>query len=94
MEGAENTVKTDTGKLIHIKYISQPITFQTEKAKKRDEIMAEQEITPKYRHKLKGIDGKYSKWKRCSKSHTGGQAQNYTGPKEETERFGNRGQRR
>ena len=61
IKGTENTVTTDTGKLIHRKFISEPITFQTEKARRKSDTVIEDEIAPNNRHKRRGVDGKYSK---------------------------------
>ena len=61
IDGTENTVKTDTGKIIHRKFISGPL-FQTEKKNLRDTALTIAEITPKNRHCLRGLDGKYGRW--------------------------------
>ena len=62
VSGTENTVKTDTGKIIHRKFISDPL-FQSEKSHRRESAPAvSAEITPKNRHCLRGLDGKYGKW--------------------------------
>ena len=61
IDGTENTVKTDTGKIIHRKFISGPL-FQTEKKNVRDTALTNAEITPKNRHCLRGLDGKYGRW--------------------------------
>ena len=58
----ENTVKTDTGKVINRKFISGPL-FQTEKKTRREStINANGEINPKNRHCLRCLDGKYGRW--------------------------------
>ena len=59
VSGTGHTVTTDTGKVIHRKFISEPIIFQ------RDERTAPKigdTITPKNRHRLRGDDGKYIQW--------------------------------
>ena len=61
IDGTENTVKTDTGKIIHRKFISGPL-FQTEKKNLKDTALTNAEITPKNRHCLRGLDGKYGRW--------------------------------
>ena len=62
ISGTENTVKTDTGKIIHRKFISGPL-FESEKRHRRESAPAvSAEITPKNRHCLRGLDGKYGKW--------------------------------
>ena len=62
ISGTENTVKTDTGKIIRRKFISDPL-FQTEKKSRREQIpLPENEIQPKNRHCLRGLDGKYGRW--------------------------------
>ena len=56
MNGTEHTVTTDTGKIIHRKFIPDPIVFQKERkiAPKIGDT-----ITPKNRHCLRLVDGKY-----------------------------------
>ena len=55
-------MKTDTGKIIGRKFISGPL-FQTEKKSRREQIpLPENEIQPKNRHCLRGLDGKYGRW--------------------------------
>ena len=62
ISGTENTVKTDTGKVIHRKFISGPL-FQTEKKTRRETTLnTNGEINPKNRHCLRGFDGKYGRW--------------------------------
>ena len=62
LSGTENTVKTDTGKIIHRKPILGPL-FQSEKRHRRETVpTVSAEITPKSRHCLRGEDGKYEKW--------------------------------
>ena len=62
IRGTENTVKTDTGKIIHRKFIS-GLLFQSEKRHRRESApTVSAEITPKNRHCLRGLDGKYGKW--------------------------------
>ena len=62
ISGTENTVKTDTGKIIRRKFISDPL-FQTEKKSRREQIpLPEKEIQPKNRHCLRWLDGKYGRW--------------------------------
>ena len=60
-DGTKNTVKTNTGKLIHRKFISGPL-FQTEKKNRRDTAITNAEITPEIRHCLRGLDRKYGRW--------------------------------
>ena len=56
ISGTENTVKTDTGKIINRKFISGPL-FQAEKKTRREPtINANREINPKNRHCLRGLD--------------------------------------
>ena len=57
--GTEHTVTTDTGKVIHRKFISGPIVFQKEK---KAALKIRDNITPKNRHCLRGVDGKYIQW--------------------------------
>ena len=62
ISGTENTVKTDTRKIIHRKLLSGPL-FQSEKRNRRETVPAvSAEITPWNRHCLRGLDGKYGKW--------------------------------
>ena len=61
IDGTENTIKTDTGKIISRKFISGPF-FQTEKKGRNDTALINAEITPKNRHCLRGLDGKYGRW--------------------------------
>ena len=61
IDGTENTVKTNTGKIIHRKFISGPL-FQTEKKNRKDTAIKNAERTPKNRHCLRGMDGKYGRW--------------------------------
>ena len=59
VSGTEHTVTFDTGKVIHRKFISEPIIFQ------RDRKTAPKigdTNTPKNRHCLRGVDGKYIQW--------------------------------
>ena len=59
VSGTEHTVTTDTGKVIHRKFISEPIIFQRDK---RTAPKIGDTITPKNRHCLRGVDGKYIHW--------------------------------
>ena len=59
MKGTEHTVTTDTGKIIHRKFISDPIIFQKER---KTAPKIGDTITPKNRHCLRGVDGKYIQW--------------------------------
>ena len=59
MKGTEHTVTTDTGKIIHRKFISDPIVFQKER---KTAPKIGDTITPKNRHCLRGVDGKYIQW--------------------------------
>ena len=61
IDGTENTVKTNTGKLIHRKFISGPL-FQIEKKSQKDTALVNAEITPKNRRCLRGLDRKYGRW--------------------------------
>ena len=55
-------MKTDTGKILSRKFISGPL-FQTEKKSRREQIpLTENEIQPKNRHCLRGLNGKYGRW--------------------------------
>ena len=61
ISGTKNTVKTNPGKIIHQKIISEPL-FQSEKRHRRDTgPTVSAEITPKNRNCLRGLDGKYRK---------------------------------
>ena len=62
ISGTENTVKTDTGKIINRKYISGPLFQAEKKTQKEPTINASGEINPKNRHCLRGLDGKYGRW--------------------------------
>ena len=57
----EQSVTTESGKVIHRKHFSGPIVFQTEKKKEQAPEIGEK-ITPKYRNCLRGSDGKYIQW--------------------------------
>ena len=59
MNGTEHTVTTDTGKIIHRKFISDPIVFQKDR---KTAPKIGDTITPKNRHCLRGVDGKYIQW--------------------------------
>ena len=59
VKGTELTVTTDTGKIIHRKFISHPIIFQKER---KTAPKIGDTITPKNRHCLRGVDGKYIQW--------------------------------
>ena len=59
MNGTEHTVTTDTGKIIHRKFISDPIVFQKER---KTAPKIGDTITRKNRHCLRGVDGKYIQW--------------------------------
>ena len=59
VSGTEHTVTTDTGKVIHRKFISGPIVFQKER---KTTPKIGDNITPKNRHCLTGVDGKYIQW--------------------------------
>ena len=61
VSGTEHTVTTESGRIIHRKHISGPIVFQTEKKKERAPQIGDK-ITPKNRHCLRGVDGKYIQW--------------------------------
>ena len=61
VSGTDHTVTTESGKLLHRKHNSVPIVFQTEKKKERAP-QIEDKITPKNRHCLRGVDGKYIQW--------------------------------
>ena len=56
----EHTVTTDTVKVIHRKFISDPTVFQKER---KTAPKIGDAITPKNRHCLRGVDGKYIQWK-------------------------------
>ena len=59
MKGTEHSVTTDTGKSIHRNFISDPIIFQQ---KRKTAPNIGDTITPKNRHCLRGVDGKYIQW--------------------------------
>ena len=59
VSGTEHTVTTDTEKVIHRKFFSEPIIFQRDK---RTAPKIGDTITPKNRHCLRGVDGKYIQW--------------------------------
>ena len=62
ISGTESTIKTDTGKIINRKFISDPL-FQTErKIRKEPALHTTGEINPKNRHCIRGLDGKYTRW--------------------------------
>ena len=55
-------MKTDTGKRINREFFSGPL-FQTEKKIRREQLpLTSNEIQPKNRHSLRGLDGKYGRW--------------------------------
>ena len=55
-------MKTDTGKIISRKFASGPL-FQTEIKTRREPIpITNNEIQPKIRHFLRGLDGKFGRW--------------------------------
>ena len=58
ISGAEITVKTDTGQILHRKLFSGPL-FKSEKRHRRETVpTVSAEIPPKYCHCLRGLDGK------------------------------------
>ena len=59
MDGTEHTVTTNTGKTFHRKFISDPIVIQKER---KTVPKIGDTITPKNRHCLRGVDGKYIQW--------------------------------
>ena len=62
MSGTESTIKTDSGKIINRKIISEPL-FQTErKSRKKPVTNATGEINPKNRHCLRGSGKKFGRW--------------------------------
>ena len=62
ISGTENTVKTNTGKIISRKFISGQL-FQTERKTRREPTpMTSGEIQPKNRHCLRVLDWKYGRW--------------------------------
>ena len=62
VSGVESTVKTDAKKTKSRKIVSGSL-FQTERrARKKWTINASDEINPKNRHCLPGLDGKYGRW--------------------------------
>ena len=61
VSGTEHTISTESGKVIHRKHISGPLVFQTEKKKERAPQIGDK-ITPKNRHCLRSVDGKYIQW--------------------------------
>ena len=54
-------MKTDTGKKLHRIFIPGPL-FQTEKKRRKETAITSGELTPKNRHCLRGLDGKYGQW--------------------------------
>ena len=60
ISGTESTIKTDSGKIINRRFISEPL-FQR-KSRKEPVTNATGEINPKNRHCLRGLDGKYGRW--------------------------------
>ena len=61
ISGTKNTVKTDTGRIIHRKFIL-GLLFQSEKRHRRESApTVSAEMTPKNRHCLRGLDNKYGK---------------------------------
>ena len=64
INGADHTVTTDAGKRSHRKFISGPSTFHEER---KAALKIGDNTTPKNRHCLRGVDGKYIQWnERCS----------------------------
>ena len=62
ISGTKSTIRTDSGKIINRKFISEPL-FQTERKSKKEPVTnATGEINPNNRHCLRGLDGKYSCW--------------------------------
>ena len=59
VSGTEHTVTTDTGKVIYRKFISEPNIFQGDR---KTAPKIGDTITPKKRHCLRGVDGKYIQW--------------------------------
>ena len=59
VNGTKHTVTTDTGKINHRKFISDPIVFQKER---KTAPKIGDSITSKNRHCLRGVDGKYIQW--------------------------------
>ena len=59
VKGTEHTVTTDTGKIIHQKFITDPIVFHR---KRKSAPIIGDTITPKNRLCLRGVDGKYIQW--------------------------------
>ena len=60
VNGTEHTVTTDSGKIIHRKFISDPVVFQK---KRKIAPKIGETITPKNRHCLLVVDGKGIQWK-------------------------------
>ena len=59
VNGTEHTVTTETGKIFLPKFISDSIVFQKER---KTAPKIGDTITPKNRHCLRGVDGKYIQW--------------------------------
>ena len=59
VDGTERTVTTKTGERMHRIFISDPIVFQKER---KTAPKIGDTITPKNRHCLRGVDGKYIQW--------------------------------
>ena len=70
VKGTEHTVTTDTGKIIHRKFISDPIIFQKER---KTAPKIGDTITSKNRHCLRGVDGKYIQWNEILRDVLNGQ---------------------
>ena len=79
VNGTEHTVTTESGKTIHRKHISGPIVFQTEKKKERA-LQIGDKITPKNRHCLRGVDGKYIQWNEILRDILNGKIESYPNP--------------
>ena len=89
--GTANTVKTDTGKVIHRRLISAPL-FQGNKRHRRETVTAiSAEITPRNRHCLRGLDGKYGKWDEILRYILNGKLRIVQNQKTHRDRFGRLG---
>ena len=80
VRGTEHTVTTESGRIIHRKHITGLIVFQTEKKKERAPQIGDK-ITPKNRHCLRGVDGKYIQWNEILRDrYTEWKIENHTKP--------------
>ena len=62
VSGNESTMKTDTGKIINQKFISEPLLQTERKTKRQPTINTTGVINPENRHCLRGLEEKYGRW--------------------------------